>query len=362
MQRWRHHIIFLLCSLSFSKAHAQNFFKSPSLGLQGYYGSFLTNQPKAQLLRDSYSYFGEVSMQYQTDGRKAWQRANGLPQVGLAFFYGNTGSKKYMGSMAGVFPFVAWHIYTRKTFQSSLRAGAGLGWIQKPYDKITNHKAVLIGTHGNAYLNFVWQNQIQLFSNIHITAGLNFSHFSNGSSTLPNLGLNIPALSVGVIYSAKAPTQLVKLRPDSLFKKASFLIYTTAGLKQFPWIESKRYVVNTAQAEWNRRFSQTGKYSAGAILFYDRALEVDPSGILDVKRKGNKVQAGVFVGYEHLFGRLSIPVLVGTYVYNRDLYTILFQQLGFRYRINQNWSAQLAMKTHTGKADFIHLGVGYELK
>jgi hypothetical protein len=97
-------------------------------------------------------------------------------------------------------------------------------------------------------------------------------------------------------------------------------------------------------------------------LFYDRSLEVNPLGILDQKRYGNKLQAGIIAGYEHQFGRLSIPVQLGAYVYNKDIYTTLFQQLGFRYRINPKWTAQLAMKTHSGKADFIHLGIGYKIQ
>jgi hypothetical protein len=348
--------------LTFSKPHAQPLFKNPAIGLQGFYGSFLTHIPKAQYLRDSYSYFGELSIQQQTDGRHPWQVTNGLPQVGLALQFGNTGSRQYIGSMAALFPFVSWPLFRTTNVYSSLRGGAGFGWIQKPYDKITNHKNTLIGTHGNAYINFLWQADVRLFSKLHATAGISFSHFSNGSSTLPNLGLNIPALALGLRYVPSETYLRVKRANDSLTKKSCITLFTTAGLKQFPWIESRRYVVNTLQAEWSRPFWASGKYSGGVVLFYNRTLEVNPLGILDQKRTGNKLQAGVFVGYEHLFGRLSVPVQVGAYVYNRDIYTALFQQLGFRYRINPYWTAQLAMKTHSGKADFVHLGVGYKIK
>lgn len=350
-----------LCSSFFSKPHAQAVFKNASVAARLFHGSFLTHLPKAQYLRDSYSYFGELSIQQQTSGKKAWQIANGFPQVGVALFYGNTGSKRHMGHMAGIFPFVDWRLYRSKRFSTSLRAGAGLGWIEKPYNRRTNHKAVLIGTHGNAYLNFLWQAEAKLFSNLHAAAGISFSHFSNGSSTLPNLGLNIPSLSLGLRYQLGEATSFTKITADSLIKKSSLAVFTTAGLKQFPWIESSRYLVNTLQLEWSRAFRPSGKYSGGAVLFYDRALEVNPNGILDQKRKNNKLQAGVFAGYEHLFGRLSVPVQLGAYVYNHDIYSRFFQQLGFRYRINTCWSAQLFMKTHSGKADFIHAGIGYQI-
>lgn len=352
-------LLFLFLA-TFSKPHAQNLFKNPSLGARFFFGSFLTRLPKAQYLRDSYSYFGELALQQQTDGRKEWQRANGLPQVGVALQFGNTGSKQYMGNMAALFPFVNWNLYKRKTISSSLRAGAGLGWVQKPYDKITNHKQVLIGTHLNAYLNFLWQAEVQTFSNVHMTVGVGFSHFSNGSTTLPNLGLNIPSLSIGLRYGLHDSVQQKQAAPPFI-KRTAFSLYTSVGIKQYPWIESTRYAVNVVQGEWSRRFRASAQYSFGGALFYDRALEVDPAGIPDHLRKGNKLQAGVFAGYEHLFGRLSVPLQIGAYVYNHNIYTALFQQLGFRYRINQQWTAQLFMKTHSGKADFIHAGIGYRI-
>lgn len=354
--------VFTFLLLTFSKPHAQSLFQKPSFGVQGYYGSFLTRIPKAQYLRDSYTYFGEITVQQQTDGRKAWQVANGLPRVGVALFYGNTGSKQYMGNMAGLFPFVHWTLYKTKNIRSGLRTGAGLGWIQKPYDRLTNHKAVLIGTHLNAYLNFSWQAEVRLFSNLHVAAGIAFSHFSNSSSTLPNLGLNIPTLSAGLRYQRGRNIPSQKRVPDTAHKKSSVTLSTTVGIKQYPWIESRRYAVNTLLAEWSRPFWACGTYGGGAALFYDRALEVNPLGILDQKRQGSKLQAGVFAGYEHRFGRLSVPLQVGVYIYNRGFNIMPFQQLGFRYRIHPHWSALLLMKTHAGKADYIHAGFSYRIK
>ena len=362
MRRLRFFLVFGLCLHSFSKPHAQKRLQQTTFTAQGYFGSFLTHLPKAQYLRDSYSQFGELSISRQTDGRHDWQVANRFPEVGLALFFGNTGSRKYMGHMAGVFPFVAWPLYKTKNVTSRFRAGAGIGFVEKPYNKISNHKSVLIGNYGNAYIHFLWQNEVRLFSNIHATAGLGFSHFSNGSSTLPNLGLNIPALSIGLRYSGTHDQPIIKRKLDSLDKKSSLSLFTAVGLKQFPWIESQRYLVNTVQFEWARRFRNYGRYSGGIVLFYDRALEVNPAGILDQKRKGNKLQAGIYGGYEHLLGRLSVPVQLGVYVYNNDIYSALFQQVGFRYRIASQWTAQLAMKTHSGKADFVHLGIGYQIR
>lgn len=361
MRQWCGLLVCLVL-VTFSKAHAQPLFKNPSLAARFFYGSFLTRLPKAAYLRDSYSYFGELSVEQQTDGRYAWQVANGLPQIGVAVHFGNTGSKQYMGNMAALFPFVNWRLYQTKNFRSGVRAGAGLGWVQKPYNRLTNHKQVLIGSHTNAYINFLWENEIKLFSNLHINAAISFSHLSNGSSTLPNLGLNIPSLSIGLRYNIVKDSILQKWKQDTAIKYNALAVYTSLGLKQAPWIGSKRYVVNTLQLEWSRTLHRSGRYSVGAALFYNPSLEINPAGILDQKQRGKNLQAGIFVGYEHLLGRLSVPLQVGVYVYNHNSYPLLFQELGLRYRINPHWTAQLAMKAHTGRADFIHVGIGYRLK
>ena len=355
---------FTLLILTFSNTHAQPLFSKPSVAARFFWGSFVTHLPKAAYLRDSYSYFGELSVQQQTDGRYDWQRSNGLPQLGVALQYGNSGSKQYIGRMMGVFPFMNWKLYNSRDFTSGFRAGVGLGWVQKPYDVITNHKNILLGTHTNAYINFLWENDVRLFSNLHIGAGLSFTHLSNGSSTLPNLGLNIPAVSLGLRYGLDRPTVIAQVKGEVSIRPSRWVFFTTVGFKQAPWVGGKRYITNSLKAEWNRPLWRSGHYSAGAVLFYNPALVIDPAGILDHTQNGviHKVQAGAFVGYEHLLGRLSIPLQLGVYVYNHNSYPTIFQELGLRYRINQRWSTELAMKAHMGRADFIHAGLGYHIK
>ena len=75
----------------------------------------------------------------------------------------------------------------------------------------------------------------------------------------------------------------------------------------------------------------------------------------------NTLQAGIFGAYEHYFGRLSIPLQLGAYVYNQGKSPLLFQQIGMRYQLNNKLNTELHVKTHLGKADFIHAGIGYTL-
>ena len=346
--------------ISYTSQSQQSFFKTSSFAVQAHYGSFITIQPKAEYLRDSYSYFGEIS--FQRNSKRVWSLDSQYVQWGAGVFFGNTGSKQYVGNMKGAFSFINLSLFKKNNFESKLRMGGGFGWIDKPYDKDINHKNVLLGTALNAYLNFIWQNEFKILPKAYINLGLSFSHLSNGSSTLPNLGLNIPAVSIGLRYAYNDLAVTPHIVKESFVKKRSFALYASMGIKQHPWIGSKRYAVDILSGEIAKIISPKHQYGGGVILFYDSSLAVNPQTITSDKRKGNNFQAGVFAAYEYSIGRISLPLQLGGYVFNHDVYSVIFQQFGMRYHFSKRFSVQVLLKSNGGKADVIHTGIGYKFK
>ena len=351
----------VICVLIFFTSSPQkSFFKSSSFGAQAHYGSFITILPKAEYLRDSYSYFGEIS--FQRNYKKLWPLDSQFVQWGGGVFFGNTGSKKYVGNMSGAFSFINLPLFYKNNFVSKLRIAGGLGWIEKPYNKNTNHKNVLLGSALNAYLNFIWQNELKLSTKTFVNLGLSFSHLSNGSSTLPNLGLNIPAISIGMRYAYSDAIVSTHTSTDSFEKKLSLNLYTSLGIKQHPWIGSERYLVNVLSGEVTRTINYKHQYGGGIIFFYDRSLEVNPETITSDKREHNNFQAALLGTYEYSIGRLSLPLQLGVYVYNHDVYSVIFQQAGLRYRFSKRFLATAMLKLYGGKADVFLAGIGYKIK
>ena len=150
---------------------------------------------------------------------------------------------------------------------------------------------------------------------------------------------------------------------ENPFKRArwQYSLYAGGGIKQAPWVESKRYLITTLTGEVGKAY-QLGIVSAGAVVHINPSLEVHPLGIPSLKRKGNFLQGGVFAAYEHNLGKLSIPLQLGAYVWNKDLSPQLFQNIGLRYRVAPSFKVQALLKTHMGQADHIQLGVGYTFK
>ena len=350
--------VFLPASLS-TKAQP-SFFKTSSFGTQAHYGSFITILPKAQYLRDSYTGFAEIY--FQRNYKRSWQNESQTVEWGSGAFFGNSGSRKYIGNIGGIFSFVNVPVLNKRNYSGKFRLGGGVGWVEKPYDKNTNHKNVLLGTALNAYLNFTWQNEFKLLPHIYMNFGLSFSHLSNGSSNLPNLGLNVPAFSLGFRYGPENEYVNSHAQKDSLSKKLVLNLFTTVGIKQHPWVGSSRYLVNVISAEAMKQVSHKHQYGGGVIVFYDRSLQVNPETITSDKRKNNNTQVGLFAAYEYIIGRLSLPVQFGAYLYNHDTYSVIFQQAGVRYKFPNRMFAAAMLKAYGGKADVIHVGFGYKIR
>jgi hypothetical protein len=336
-------------------------FRNLSVGGHFSYGSFITADPKAAFVRDSYSYFGELYLQHQTDGSKPWHHANGLPQWGVGVQYGNLGSKQYVGDLLAAFCYLRLRLFTLGSLQSKVRLGAGGGWVEKIYDPKHNHKNVLTGSHLNAFLNFLWLNEVRLSAHWYLSAGAGFSHLSNGGVTLPNLGVNIPTLQLGARYAFHDPLLVPAGRPDSFSSKLTYRVFASLAVKQYPWVGSSRYLIALGSVELSKRTSARHRFGGGTTLFYNPSLEIPESGLKSEKLEGNNVQGGVYAAYERYFGKLSFPIQLGVYVYNKDRFSALYQQIGLHYQLSEKLTAGFSLKTHLGKAEYINAGIGYTL-
>src|SRR5690349_17063148 len=79
------------------------FWQNVSIGSRFHFGSYLVTKSKAEYIKDSYSSYGELYLQFQTKGKSDWEISHRYPQWGISFLYGNTGSRQYIGRMSSVY-------------------------------------------------------------------------------------------------------------------------------------------------------------------------------------------------------------------------------------------------------------------
>jgi hypothetical protein len=354
----------LICFYSYSVAQtgAASFTSSLSAGIKGHYGFFMVNQPKAEYVRDSHTYFGELCIGHQTDGSHAWQRVNYNPQVGLSILYGNTGSREFIGNMAAVFPWIRIPLLKGRHASTAFRLGFGAGWVQKPYDKENNTKNLIIGTHINGCISMLLEQEWRLQKHLFLSTGVSFTHLSNGSIVLPNLGLNIPALSLGMRYAVQgaAANNTRQPLPPMPLQWHYYALSFAAGKQSYP-LQSPVYLVNTLLLEALKDYSHNGRFGGGLNITYDRSLSKEKEQVYEFERNDPFWQISVYGAYERVIGKLSIPVQLGMYLYNKYQFNAMYQVMGLRYRFWPHWMAGVQLKTHMGKADYIQWGIGYKL-
>ena len=344
-------------------AFGQDSLNGPPLyaAIKMHYGFYMANKPKSVYLRDSYSTFGEISVGIQTRGSAWWQQANGYPRAGIAAFYGNTGSRQYIGHMAGLFPYVNFPLLRTRPLRVGFRLGTGIAWVEKPFDVENNPKNLMLSTHINACISMLLEAEVNIAQHIAVNGGLSFTHISNGLYQMPNLGLNMPALSLGVRYSIGKPVAYQKQLPPVINHSLHWQVFAATAVKQGNWLLSRHYVLGIINAEAMFTKKRGNEWGLGLMVTYDPSLskEIANAPVLTHDNSKPKYQAGIYGTYEHNLGRVSIPLQLGAYLYNQYSINPLFQVIGVRYAINKHWKAAFQLKTHLGKADHIDWGIGY---
>jgi len=336
-------------------AQDNGFFDYSSIGVQ-YFAGTTIGKTYGQIA-DSRPFIGEIFYQRQTNPNPAWNNTKSLPQWGFGFSATHSGSKN-IGGVLTLYPYMKLPLVTAGVFQSNIRLAFGLSWVEKPYDEVTNTENLLLSQKLSTHANISWQNEFRLSSRHFLNAALSYYHWSNAKTNLPNLGMNIPSLGIGYRYAfngeSKKPTQ----RNDTVNKKLSYKLFLTAGIKQMQVPDSSHYMVTMLTGEVSKQISYSSTLALGMFVTHDASVKTDTL----VKNLGDveNSQVAVYASYEYNFGRLSIPVQFGIFIYNSN--SGWLESVGVRYKLSRKLMAQLLLKAHGHKADLMHLGLGYIIR
>jgi hypothetical protein len=345
-------LVLIFCSTVNAQDTINGFFKYASLGVQFYAGT--TIGITYNRIKNSRPYTAEIYYQHQVKPGANWNNTKRLPQFGMGLSATNTGSKA-IGSIVCVYPYIKLPLYTLGALEGDLRMGFGLSWVEKPYDKITNPEDLLLSQKINTHANIQWQNEVRLSSRHFLNTAVTFYHCSNAKTNLPNLGINIPSLSLGYRYAFNGETKKPVQVNDTLNKKIFYKVFLSGGVKQMQVPDSSYYFVKILSGEVSKQISYSSILSIGVFITHDASVKTDTL----IKHLGSvqTSQVALYGSYEYNFGRITIPVQFGFFVYNGN--SNLVESVGLRYKITSKWMAEFLLKAHGHKADLLHFGVGY---
>ncbi|WP_299456207.1 acyloxyacyl hydrolase [uncultured Microscilla sp.] len=311
-------------------------------------------------------YAFEFRVLQQTDGRKWWHKPFNYPRVGLSFNYLDF-DDPMLGKAYSVQLTAEKRLLTfgknRRDPASPPRltlnfiAGMGVGYVTNPFDRLHNPKNIMIGSH----LNTSWIGHLSLSYAItrqfRLQAQTGIIHFSNAAFTLPNQGVNLSSVNIGLSYQ---PT--ITLKPDSLASRATAPKRSAYGLLRFSLgvtekypTGGKKYGIMALHAHLLKMWGKVSFWQVGVEGFHNPRLVELAQADEHPHNKRFALTAGV--GW--IAGRLLGDVGIGYYFYKpQRMDTRVYERYGLRYFLHKKMFIAFHVKSQRGSVDNLEFGIG----
>ena len=205
-----------------------------------------------------------------------------------------------------------------------------------------------------------------MFKKIFISGGIGLTHFSNGSLKTPNLGINIPTVNFGLAYKFSSSEKLLKSIDTTHNKKYKTEIqsFLSGGMKQINPPDGKEYGAFSLSTSFMEPLNLKRKIGLGFDLFWEYSnIKILENNDVEVKHDYEIIKPGIHIAYQLDFSKLSFVTQFGVYLYAKEKSDgSIYSRFALRYKLNNKFLLNLALKTHLTKADFIELGLGYSIK
>ncbi len=302
----------------------------------------------------------EVSFVQKLNGGQSWHSYYRQPVIGGTLFMGSVGNNDILGRYVGLYGFAEMPLVKYKNYRMDWKFGTGLGYTNRPYDPISNPKNVAIGSRLNAMMCFALK-QTFAFKQSAITLALDMTHFSNGAFKVPNLGINLPYVSIGFQHFLLEKIYRVKQKPQEIYFTYKHWQASVSGMLSFKEtmpIGGKKYPVYAGSLSLRNYFSPKAGLELNLDVISKQALmNYEP---MVAKSQMDILQLGISAAYLLPLNRFNF--VYGFGVYFRDRYRAdgpLYIRLGCRYYVSKSMSAFFGLKTHYAKADYLECGLTY---
>lgn len=330
--------------------------------VRGDYGFLIAHRPTLQPLQERHVPGFEISLAKTSAGLKEWERDFLNPSRGITIAFFDLGSRDKLGAGIAVYPYIDFPLSDKKDSRWVLRYGIGLGWVEKIFNSETNIKNAAIGSHLNGIIHFDlhFEQKLSKLSILELGAGI--THYSNGSYSIPNLGLNIAHL--GLAYTRYFGEKTAIDRTPIVLKPKfhSWLIYGAGGLKKIYPPEGGQYQIAVVSLSRIQSIGNKSNWGINLDNFYDNSLS-EKLERSDEELNGftDNLRIGLSGSYELLTGKTGFLFNMGFYLYSRWKEDgNVYQRICVRQYFNKFFLC-MNLKTHYARADFVEFGIGTTL-
>ncbi len=301
-------------------------------------------------------------------GHKAWEQRYGYPTLSVLLGYYNLKNDQVLGRALALNTGLIFHLndITRSRNDFQVHLGFGLSYVSKTYDKDNNNKNNVISTHfpWSIYLRLAYDRQLS--DRLKAGIAMQMSHFSNAARKLPNLGLNVVNLSVGMKYAlsdARPEYRRDQLQSRDFDKKSYVNFDIRIGFNEKQPIGSGRLPYLAMAAFWNKRVGVKSIVDAGLEGFFNFAYRSEiENNYPEPATRPDYRSLSVMLGHELVLDKFALVTQTGVYFYKPYLPgDWLYFKIGFKYYFNQRLYASMILKSHFAVAEVLEYGVGFRL-
>jgi opacity protein-like surface antigen len=343
-----------------------------------HHGQFLKNTGSLDEIMDNPYDAIDIRVGFQSDGkRQMWDQLYGYPVYGVgfysAFFKGGD-----LGTPVAIYMFLRAPVIRGKRWSWNWELAAGVSYDFAEYNPNTNPDQQIIGSPTNVYFNAGTGLSYQMSNRWDLTLDMDMTHFSNGSTRTPNIGVNLMGLALGGRYNFNPVQRLTKNidpeyrpTPRAVFLKKDIekyhrhwevILFGSVGGKTTTTqiYDGPTYFISSASLDIAWCYHHVSKVGIGFDGFYESALRDYPAKIEDATF-ADLTYAGIHIAHYLRVYRLTLITQLGFYLSEHVTHKgATYIQVGGSYSITDQLFIRAALKTRNGAvADFIEWGLGY---
>jgi len=354
-------IVFFI--LIFAKLGISQNLKNENLVLRPmfHYGFVYPHYEGFKYFIDKKPYSFELDFGIRTSGKYYWQQVYRYPTIGIGLFYVNLGNPKVLGNGYSIYWFYNKKILDKKIFLMNTNVQIGTGYLNKVFDPTTNYLNYAVTTHFNVYFSISLEAGAKINNKLYFFTAFGISHFSNGSTNKPNLGINYINLRAGLNYA------LNQTKPNIVYEKKTFtknnnlfITFSSGFIGSRKYSDFKKYLISNLTANYNKVVTQRISLGVAFDLVYNSSLSVEFKNLPNITAK-NYLMYGSRLVYERKYGRTCTVISLGVN-YNQKLIDKYghYQRYGIRYNLTKHLYFSALLQTHYAIADWMLWGFGYK--
>jgi hypothetical protein len=362
---------FVLTTPVCSQEYEHKFITSNLIVEGKFYYGFLYAQHIELVRFDSHFPVFEINLQQETFGKHKWERAFVYPNIGLTLLYTNLGKAPELGSAFSIIPFIDFPLFRLTNFSLNFRFGLGAAYLTKRFDRLTNYKNLAIGSHINASASLMFQAHYKISERFTASLGFGLQHFSNGSLKLPNYGLNIVALNAGVGFRLAKQNRSISDRfiaPTEPYSAVirhnmEFDVGFALGWKNMKAVLGDNFLVYHLYENTFFPVKKKSKWGFGIDLSYDESHVkiLENEGVI-VTDKLKIIRPGINGAYMLVLSKLNFIINLGYYLGGLEKSNgPFYEKISFQYKFTRDFYANIMLKVHWGRADYIGWGFGIHI-